>query len=152
MAVSHVNYSGQGRLVQGRRFGRAEHVWYVGYLSILSDLFHFTEIILYFTEYFILQYPCMITYSPKPLSNELQVKNTNWESLKDTEINKYTNNITEHIIKISTKHIPNKIINVRPSDRNWLNTNIKTLIRKRKRFYTTYKTTRANSDYEAYKK
>ena len=94
----------------------------------------------------------MITYSPKPLSNELQVKNTNWESLKDTEINKYTNNITEHIIKISTKHIPNKIINVRPSDHNWLNTNIKTLIRKRKCFYTTYKKTRANSDYEAYKK
>ena len=81
------------------------------------------------------------------LSNEL--RNTNWE---DADINKYTNNITEHIIKSSTKYIPNKVINVRPSDPNWLNTNIKKQIRKRKCFYTKYKKTRANSDCEEYKK
>ena len=46
----------------------------------------------------------------------------------------------------------NMVINVRPSDPNWLNTNIKKLIRKRKRSYTKYKKTSANSDYEAYKK
>ena len=57
------------------------------------------------------------------LSNEL--RNTNWESFKDADINKYANNITEHIIKSSTKHIPNKVVNVRPSDLNWLNTDIK---------------------------
>ena len=84
------------------------------------------------------------------LSNELG--NTNWESFKDADINKYTNNITEHIIKSSTKHIPNKVINVRPSDPSWLNTNIKKLIIKRKHIYTKYKKTRASSDYEAYKK
>ena len=84
------------------------------------------------------------------LSNELG--NTNWESFKDVDVNKYTNNLTEHIIKSSTKHIPNKVINIRPSDPSWLNTNIKKLITKRKRFYTKYKKTRANSDYEAYKK
>ena len=58
--------------------------------------------------------------------------NTNWEILKDADINKYANNITEHLLKSSSKHIRNKVINVRPSDPKWLNTKIKKLIRKRK--------------------
>ena len=61
--------------------------------------------------------------------------NTNWEILKDADINKYANNITEQILKSSSKHIPKKVINVRPSDPKWLNTKIKKLIRKRKRFF-----------------
>ena len=89
-------------------------------------------------------------YHYQALSTELN--NTNWDNLKDIDINKYTNNITEHIIKSTSKHIPNKFINVRPSDPSWLNTNIKKLIRKRKRFYTKYKKSRANSDHEKYKK
>ena len=57
------------------------------------------------------------------LSTELN--NTDWDNLKDVDINKYTNNVTEHIIKCTSKHIPNKSINVRPSDPSWFTTNIK---------------------------
>ena len=85
------------------------------------------------------------------LSTELN--NTYWDNLKDIGIKRYTNNVTsEHIIKCTSKYIPNKSINARPSDPSWFTTIIKKLIRKRKPFYTKYKKTRANSDHEAYRK
>lgn len=84
------------------------------------------------------------------LSNEL--RETDWENLKELNINKYAANITEHLTKCSAKHIPNRIINARPSGPNWLNTNIKKLIRKRKRFYNKYKKTKSNTDFLAYKR
>ena len=84
------------------------------------------------------------------LSNEL--RNTNWEIFKDADINKYAKNVTAHLMNISSKHIPNKTINVRPSDPSWLNTNIKRLIRKRKRYYNKYKKTKTSSDCEVYKR
>ena len=83
-------------------------------------------------------------------SNEL--RNTNWEIFKDADINKYAKNVTAHLMNISSKHIPNKTINVRPSDPSWLNTNIKRLIRKRKRYYNKYKKTKTSSDCEVYKR
>ena len=86
----------------------------------------------------------------RALSTELT--NTDWNNMKDTDVNKYANNVTEHINKCTAKHIPNKVINVRPTDPSWLTTNIRKLIRKRKRFYLKYKKTKANSDYDVYKK
>lgn len=59
--------------------------------------------------------------------------NTDWSSLKNDDLDTYTNNITECITKLATKHIPNKDIKVRKSDPPWLTTNIKRLMRKRKR-------------------
>ena len=61
-------------------------------------------------------------------------------------------NVTAHLMNISSKHIPNKTINVRPYDPSWLNTNIKRLIRKRKRYYNKYKKTKTSSDCEVYKR
>ena len=40
-------------------------------------------------------------------------------------INIYAKKITQHIIKVSEKFIPNKIIKVRQSDPNWLTHSIK---------------------------
>ncbi|MCG7879037.1 MAG: endonuclease/exonuclease/phosphatase family protein [Candidatus Thiodiazotropha taylori] len=84
------------------------------------------------------------------LSDEL--RNTNWELMKDVDINKYALNLTDYLMKTSSKHIPNKTINVRPSDPSWLSTNIKKLIRKRKRSYNKFKKTKSNTDFEAYKR
>ncbi|MES9992730.1 MAG: reverse transcriptase family protein, partial [Candidatus Thiodiazotropha sp.] len=84
------------------------------------------------------------------LSDELT--NTNWAHLKHNDVNIYANNITEHLLNLSDKHIPNKIIHARQSDPAWLTTHIKKLIRKRKRLYKKYKRTKTNTDFDKYKK
>ena len=65
--------------------------------------------------------------------------NTDWQTLKDNNVDKYAENITERIIALANKHIPNKLIRVRKSDPLWLTTNIKKLLRKKKRLYDKYK-------------
>ena len=51
--------------------------------------------------------------------------NTNWNSLKNDDLDTYTNNITECITKLATKQLPKKYIRERKSDPLWLTTNIK---------------------------
>ena len=77
--------------------------------------------------------------------------NTDWSSLKNDDLDTYTNNITGCITKLATKHIPNKDIKVRQSDPPLLTTNIKRLMRKRKRLYYKYKRTNNSVDFETYK-
>ena len=85
------------------------------------------------------------------MSFSRDLDNTDWNSLRNDDMDTYTNNITEHITKLVNKHIPNKEIKVRKSDPSWLTTNIKRLMRKRKRLYNKYKTSKTNTDFEAYK-
>ena len=85
------------------------------------------------------------------MSFSRDLDNTDWNSLKNDDMDTYTNNITEHITKLANKHIPNKEIKVRKSDPSWLTTNIKRLMRKRKRLYNKYKKSKTNTDFEAYK-
>ena len=54
--------------------------------------------------------------------------NTDWESLRDNDINVYANNITNHILHIAKECIPNRDIRFRPSDPPWLATHIKDLL------------------------
>ena len=53
------------------------------------------------------------------LSNELY--ETNWNNLINDDINIYAQNITDQIIKVAKRHVPNKNIKVRQSDPLWLN-------------------------------
>ena len=69
------------------------------------------------------------------------VIDTNWNILKDNDIDIYANNVTNRIIELARKHIPNKNIKVRKSDPPWLNNIIKKLMRKRKRLFDKYKRT-----------
>ena len=85
------------------------------------------------------------------MSFSRDLDNTDWNSLRNDDMDTYTNNITEHITKLANKHIPNKEIKVRKSDPFWLTTNIKRLMRKRKRLYNKYKKSKTNTDFEAYK-
>ena len=82
-------------------------------------------------------------------ANELS--DTNWNLLKNKDINIYANNINEHIIKVSEKFVPNKMIKVRQSDPNWLTNSIKKMMPKRKRLYDKYKRTKTVADFENYK-
>ena len=59
--------------------------------------------------------------------------------------------MTNRIIELARKHIPNKNIKVRKSDPPWLNKIIKKLMRKRKRLFDKYKRTNNLNDFERYK-
>ena len=84
------------------------------------------------------------------MSFSRDLDNTDWNSLRNDDMDTYTNN-TEHITKLANKHIPNKELKVRKSDPSWLTTNIKRLMRKRKRQINKYKKSKTNTDFEAYK-
>lgn len=85
----------------------------------------------------------------KTLSRELT--ETDWNSIKSNDIDIYAANITEKIIDLVNKHVPNKNIKVRNSDPPWLTNNIKRLMRKRKRLYDKYKKSNNINDFNNYK-
>ena len=60
---------------------------------------------------------------------------TNWDNLYDTDINKHAQNISNHIITIAKECIPNRKTRIKPDEPAWINSDIKRLIRKRKRSY-----------------
>ena len=82
-------------------------------------------------------------------SNDLIL--TDWQALKSDDIDTYAINVTERIKTLVDKHIPNKSIKVRKSDPPWLNTNIKRLLRKKKRLYDKYKKSKNVNHFERYK-
>ncbi|MCG8047764.1 MAG: hypothetical protein N0E48_19410, partial [Candidatus Thiodiazotropha endolucinida] len=73
------------------------------------------------------------------LSRELN--ETNWNSLKDDDVDIYAKNVTDAILNLVNKHIPNKTIHIRKSDPPWLTNDLKKLMRKCKRLYEKYKKT-----------
>ena len=77
---------------------------------------------------------------------------TDWVALKSNNIDTYAINVTEKIQTLADKHIPNKSIKVRKSDPPWLNTNIKRLLRKKKRLYDKYKKSKNVNHFERYKR
>ena len=83
------------------------------------------------------------------LSKELY--ETNWNNLINDDINIYAQNITDQIISVAKRHVPNKNIKVRQSDPPWLNSKIKKMIRKRKRLFNKFKSTRDDFDFQNYK-
>ena len=80
-----------------------------------------------------------------------EITNTDWNNLKDDDIDTYANNITNCIIGKATKHIPNKSIKIRQSDPPWLTNTIRKHMRKRKRYFDKYKRTNNSADFERYK-
>ena len=66
---------------------------------------------------------------------------SNWDALKDADIDTYARNVTNHIKEISKQCIPNKTIRVRPLEPPWITRSIKKQIRQRKRLYRRAKTT-----------
>ena len=73
-----------------------------------------------------------------------------WSSLKDNNNDTYAQNVTDRILHLVNKYIPNKHVHTRKSDPLWLN-NIKRLMRKRKRLYDKYKRSKNQPDFNTYK-
>ena len=78
--------------------------------------------------------------------------NTDWNSLHDTNIHLYSQNITNCIISLAKECIPNKTIRIRPSDPPWITTHLKQYIRKRKRAYKQAKRTNLPAHWSKFKK
>ena len=70
------------------------------------------------------------------LSHELT--EADWSSLKDNAIDIYAQNVTDRVLHLVNKHIPNKLVHIRKSEPPWLTNDIKRLMRKRKRLYDKY--------------
>ena len=60
---------------------------------------------------------------------------TDWNSLRDNNLDTYAANISNHIRLIVKECIPNKVVTIKPSDPPWLTNYIKRFIRKWKRAY-----------------
>jgi hypothetical protein len=75
----------------------------------------------------------------------------NWESLESDDIDTYASNITETLITLSKKHIPNKIVTIRQTDPPWMHNEIRKYIRKRKRAYDRAKKSNNIEHWNKYK-
>ena len=73
---------------------------------------------------------------------------TNLVYLKNNDIDIYASNITDKISELAKKNIPNKTVKIRQSDPTWLTSEIKKMIRKRKRLYNKFKRSKSHSDFE----
>ena len=62
------------------------------------------------------------------------ISNTDWDNLRDGNVDVYAKNVTNTIIDLATRHIPNKQVKIRQSDPPWLTNVIRKLMRKRKRY------------------
>ena len=79
------------------------------------------------------------------------IHETNWEPLKNNDIDIYAKNVTDQISELAKKHIPNKTVRIRQSDPSWLTSEIKEMIRKRKRLYKKFKRSKSPADFQNYK-
>ena len=79
-----------------------------------------------------------------------ELTETNWDALKNDDIDTYAINIKERITDLANKHIPNKTVQIRSSDHPWLTNSIKRLMRKRKRLYDKYKKSKSIIDFNDY--
>ena len=72
-----------------------------------------------------------------------------WSTCKSEDINTYAENFTEKLIEFCSLAIPNKMVTIRPSAPPWLNSRVRSAIRKRKRAHKIAK--RLNNE-EAWRK
>ncbi|MEW8542945.1 MAG: endonuclease/exonuclease/phosphatase family protein, partial [Candidatus Thiodiazotropha sp.] len=77
---------------------------------------------------------------------------TDWNNFKSTDINRYTETVTEQLIEIAKQCIPNKLIKVHPTEPQWITNDIKRQIRKRKRLYKRAKGTNDPDLWRKFKK
>ena len=67
-----------------------------------------------------------------------ELTETDWSLVKDNDVDTYAEIVTDRILYLVNKHIPNKLVHIRKSYPSWLTSNIKRLMRKRKRIYDKY--------------
>ena len=76
---------------------------------------------------------------------------TNWDNLYDADINKYAQNISNHIIMIAKECVPNRKTRIKPDVPAWINSEIRRLIRKRKTAFRKAKRTNLSGHWVKFK-
>ena len=76
---------------------------------------------------------------------------TNWDNLYDADINKYAQNISNHIIMVAKECIPNRKTRIKPDEPAWINSEIRRLIKKRKRAFRKAKRTNLSGHWVKFK-
>ena len=76
-----------------------------------------------------------------------------WDSMfnSSVDINSMCLNFTNTFIDLCTKHIPNKIVTIRPNDKVWFDSDLRLELRKRDRFRKKAIKTHKFSDWQKYK-
>ena len=74
-----------------------------------------------------------------------------WDYVRDNDTNIYANIIHTTLTSITNECIPNRCINVKPSEPPWINLTIKRHIRKWKRAYRKAKRTNSEVDWKKFK-
>ena len=76
---------------------------------------------------------------------------TDWNVLKNDDINIYAKGLFDKLLHLAEDCNPNKVITIRPTDPPWITSQIKRLIRKRKRAYRNAKRTQNPSHWYKFK-
>ena len=77
--------------------------------------------------------------------------NFNWNACIHFDINVYALNVTSIINNLASECIINRLVTVRPNEPSWINSKIKSLIRKRKRLYRRAKETNNNNHWQEFR-
>ncbi len=81
-----------------------------------------------------------------------EIKNTDWEQCFCKELfDVVVNSWTEKILMIARKHIPNKIVTVRPRDKPWYNAHLRLLQRQKKRLFNIFRKYRTQENWIRFK-
>ena len=64
-----------------------------------------------------------------------ETSNTNWDDIVNEDLDIYATNLSNHIISLAEKNIPNKYVTVRNAEPMWLNSRLRRMIRQRKRLF-----------------
>ncbi|WAR04712.1 hypothetical protein MAR_020081, partial [Mya arenaria] len=77
--------------------------------------------------------------------------NFDWDSIRTNDLNSWVSLLTSHILEGAKRFIPNKTITIRPQEPRWITSEIKRLIRKRKRLYQEAKRHNISSVWNKFK-
>ena len=78
-------------------------------------------------------------------------RNSDWESFAHENIGNYAENISDHIMQLTSECVPNKYVNIRQTDPPWMHNELRKLMRKRKRAYDKAKQTKRTKHWNKYK-
>ncbi|MCG8096816.1 MAG: hypothetical protein JAZ17_24870 [Candidatus Thiodiazotropha endolucinida] len=77
---------------------------------------------------------------------------TDWNTLRNDDVDVYASNIINHLLSIAKDCIPNKMTRIKPTDPPWITSEIKRTIRKRKRAYRKAKQTNSPAHWSKFKR
>ena len=84
-------------------------------------------------------------------SYRIELGNTNWDAcLNSRTLDEVVNTWTEMLLSIAKKHIPHRLVTIRPKDKPWFNSYLRLLKRKKERIFNAYKRNKSQTIWEQF--